>query len=53
MTALSQVSEGIPLRCQRCKHEWHYKGKNAWNAPCSFCRTIVSIRKNRIDGEMK
>lgn len=34
------------LRCQRCGNEWQYKGKNFFYAPCSKCKTSVSIKKN-------
>ncbi len=38
----------IPLRCQRCRHKWHYKGKNKYVANCPHCRTYVTIKKSRI-----
>lgn len=38
----------IPLRCQRCCHNWYYKGKNRYVATCPHCRTYVTIKKSQI-----
>lgn len=38
----------IPLKCQRCQHEWYYKGKNEYVAACPHCRTYVTIKNSRI-----
>ena len=38
----------IPLKCQRCRHNWYYKGKNEYVATCPHCRTYVTIKKSRI-----
>lgn len=35
----------VELQCQRCKHKWDYKGKNEYYAPCSKCKTSVSLKK--------
>jgi hypothetical protein len=36
-----------PMTCSRCKHDWNYSGKNTYVATCPFCRTKLSISKNR------
>jgi hypothetical protein len=36
-----------PLTCSRCKYAWNYSGKNTYVATCPFCRTKLSISKNR------
>ena len=36
------------LQCQRCNNVWSYKGNNPYFATCSYCRTTVSIKKNKI-----
>ena len=36
------------LKCQRCGHEWAYKGKNEYVATCPHCRTYVTIKKHSI-----
>lgn len=38
----------LPLKCQGCSHDWYYKGKNKYVAPCPHCRTYVTIKKSRI-----
>ena len=38
----------IPLKCQRCRHKWHYTGKNKYVATCPHCRTYVTIKKGSI-----
>lgn len=39
---------GVFIKCQRCGHQWQYRGKNPFFTICTFCRTSVSIRKNRV-----
>jgi hypothetical protein len=34
------------LVCQRCTHEWNYKGYNPYFTLCTRCRTTVRIRRN-------
>lgn len=36
------------IKCQRCEHEWQYKGKNNYVATCPHCRTYVTIKKHSI-----
>ena len=36
-----------PMTCSRCKYAWNYSGKNTYVATCPFCRTKLSISKNR------
>ena len=36
------------LQCQRCNNIWSYKGNNPYFATCSYCRSTVSIKKNKI-----
>jgi hypothetical protein len=31
--------------CQRCSHEWVYKGSNPYVCTCPFCRTTVTLNK--------
>lgn len=49
------LTEQITLKCQRCKHEWIYKGKNYYVTSCPHCRTIVTVNKksNLIEGNHK
>ena len=35
----------MKLKCQRCKHEWEYKGKNKWFTSCPKCKTSVKIKE--------
>src|SRR5215203_3257153 len=35
--------------CQRCNHEWMYKGTNPYICTCPFCRTTVTLNKKIID----
>jgi tRNA(Ile2) C34 agmatinyltransferase TiaS len=39
----------MKLKCQRCKRTWNYKGKNEYYAPCSKCKTSVSIKKHMVE----
>jgi hypothetical protein len=36
-----------PMVCGRCEHTWNYSGKNPYVATCPYCRTKLSISKNR------
>src|ERR1700693_3344372 len=36
-----------PLTCSRCEYAWNYSGKNTYVATCPYCRTKLSISKNR------
>jgi Zn finger protein HypA/HybF involved in hydrogenase expression len=38
-------TEQIKLICQRCQHEWNYKGKNYYVTTCPHCRTSVMFPK--------
>ncbi|MGI9012487.1 MAG: hypothetical protein ACR2F1_15055, partial [Nitrososphaeraceae archaeon] len=38
---------GILLLCQRCKHEWKYKGTNPYITTCPYCRTTVTVNRKR------
>jgi hypothetical protein len=44
----SITDELMKLKCQRCKHEWNYRGKNLWVTSCPRCHTSVSVRKAMI-----
>lgn len=33
------------LKCQRCKHEWEYKGQKKWFTSCPECKTSVKIKE--------
>ena len=35
----------------RCPNQWFYNGNNPFYGVCSFCRTTVSIKKNRIQAD--
>jgi acetyl-CoA carboxylase beta subunit len=37
--------KGVLLRCQRCEHNWEYRGINPYICSCPFCHTTVRIRK--------
>lgn len=45
--------KGIKLKCQRCGHEWIYKGKSQYYAPCSNCKSSVNIRTQQKVGGKK
>lgn len=36
---------GIVLVCQRCKHEWSYKGAQKYVVACPSCKTSVSLSR--------
>jgi hypothetical protein len=38
----------MKLKCQRCHHEWEYKGKNEYYAHCPHRKTSVSIKKAKM-----
>ena len=42
---------GVPIRCQRCKFEWTYRGNNVYVTTCHHCSARVWINKNRLDGK--
>jgi tRNA(Ile2) C34 agmatinyltransferase TiaS len=44
-TSLPTGEVTMKLKCQRCGNEWEYKGKNEYYAPCSKCKTSVSLKK--------
>lgn len=44
-TSLPTGELTMKLKCQRCGNEWEYKGKSEYYAPCSKCKTSVSIKK--------
>ncbi len=44
-----QTNNGTKLKCQRCGRQWVHHGHNPYFALCTFCKTTVSIRKNRIE----
>jgi ribosomal protein L37E len=44
-----QTNNGTKLQCQRCGRQWIYHGRNPYFALCTFCKTTVSIRKNKIE----
>lgn len=35
------------LRCQRCHHEWVYRGTNPFFTLCPHCRTTVRTTRNK------
>ncbi len=40
---------GTLLVCDNCLNNWRYFGKNPYYATCSFCKSSVNIRKNKVD----
>ena len=40
-------NEGLDLLCQRCGHDWKYRGKNPYVTCCPFCHTSVRVRKTQ------
>ena len=42
------VENGRKLKCQRCEHEWTYKGSNPYICTCPYCRTAVTVNKKKI-----
>ena len=49
LLTMQERKKGVKLKCQRCGYVWIYAGENPIIAPCSRCKTSVSIKKNRID----
>lgn len=33
-----------PLICQRCDHQWNYKGKSDYVTSCPICKTSVMVK---------
>jgi hypothetical protein len=50
-TSNNQTNKGILLQCHRCPNQWTYRGNNPFYGVCSFCRTTVNIKKNRIQAD--
>ena len=42
---MSNLTEHIILKCQRCGYSWNYQGKNKYVASCPHCRTSVMFPK--------
>ena len=32
--------------CQRCGHQWKYKGRNAYVVTCPYCCTKVTLKRS-------
>ena len=43
-----QQKEPIVLTCKRCQNVWEYHGSNPYVATCSYCKTTVSVRKQKV-----
>lgn len=39
----------VLIHCNRCNIDWDYKGTNELYATHSKCRSIISIRKHRVE----
>lgn len=37
------------LICQRCGHEWEYKGKSKYFTSCPQCKTSVKVNRIKMD----
>ena len=48
-TNMDIPSGGIIIKCHRCGHQRIYRGKNPFFTICTFCRTSISIRKNKVE----
>jgi acetyl-CoA carboxylase beta subunit len=46
LTKKTEAQSGIWLKCQRCGHEWLYKGKQIYYACCPTCLSKVRIRRD-------
>lgn len=44
------TQKGIMMKCARDNYLWIYRGFNPYFANCPFCKSSLSIRKNRQDG---
>jgi len=40
--------KGTTLECRKCFRIWQYFGKNPYYATCTFCKTSVNVRKNKV-----
>jgi len=49
--SVAVTTNGIPMRCLRDGNTWVYHGKNPYVAACTFCKSSLSIRKNRLDAQ--
>ena len=38
----------LELKCNRCQKIWQYSGSNPYYATCTFCKTSVNVRKNKV-----
>jgi len=41
----------MELLCQRCQHQWDYKGTNPYYATCPYCKTKVRVLKSVVADE--
>ena len=41
----------LQIKCNRCNRIWSYKGLNPYYATCTFCKTSVNIRKNKVQDD--
>jgi hypothetical protein len=48
-TSKQAPASGVFIKCQRCGHQWVYRGKNPFFTICTFCRTSISIKKNKVE----
>jgi hypothetical protein len=39
---------GKLLKCGKCLRIWPYGGKNPYYATCTFCKSSVNVRKNKV-----
>ena len=44
----TKSKSGILLKCQRCEHNWKYRGDNPWICSCPCCHTSVRVRKSNL-----
>lgn len=44
---IHEKQEPIVLTCKRCQNVWEYHGNNPYVAKCSFCKTTVSVLKQK------
>ena len=49
----NEEEEGILLKCQRCDHNWEYKGINPYICSCPFCHTSVRVRKSSLTQQVE
>jgi hypothetical protein len=38
----------LQIKCNRCSRVWWYSGLNPYYATCTFCKTSVNVRKNKV-----